>query len=70
MDFLYLLYTLDAPIAFSGAHFFDSWQPYIDMVEGMKPEAEKHETFLDIEPVKIFLLPQVLSPLRILIDST
>ncbi len=48
--------TLDAPIALSGAHFLDSYEKYQNMVIGLKPEKNKHETVLDIEPVCVILV--------------
>ncbi|ODM92316.1 Platelet glycoprotein 4 [Orchesella cincta] len=40
----------DAPIALSGAHFLDAYDKYQEMVLGLKPDRDKHETVLDIEP--------------------
>lgn len=35
----------------SKPHFLDADESVINGVTGMKPEKEKHDTFLDIEPV-------------------
>ncbi|OXA50660.1 Sensory neuron membrane protein 1 [Folsomia candida] len=39
-----------APVVMSKPHFLDADESVINGVTGMKPEKEKHDTFLDIEP--------------------
>lgn len=39
-----------APIAVSGAHFYNA-DPMLALASGLKPEKAKHETFLDVEPM-------------------
>ncbi|PRP77851.1 lysosome membrane protein 2 [Planoprotostelium fungivorum] len=38
-----------APVFFSNPHFFGA-PHYAEAIEGLSPESEKHETYLDIEP--------------------
>ncbi|CAG7724849.1 unnamed protein product, partial [Allacma fusca] len=45
-----------APISFSAPHFFQSWEPYLNGVDGLSPSEEKHDTFVDIEPTTGLLL--------------
>lgn len=45
-----------APIAMSLPHFLYANESYIQHVEGLKPEIEKHQFYFDIEPVNIILL--------------
>ncbi|KAJ8687777.1 hypothetical protein QAD02_023571 [Eretmocerus hayati] len=40
-----------APVIVSHAHFYTADEDYINMVDGMEPSKEKHETFLDFDPV-------------------
>jgi scavenger receptor class B, member 1 len=42
----------DLPIAISQPHFFNADPSLLNEVEGMKPEREKHQTILDVQPVK------------------
>lgn len=43
-----------APIVISGPHFFQG-DPMLRMnISGLKPDKDKHETFLEIEPVRFF----------------
>ncbi|KAL7050568.1 hypothetical protein ACKWTF_004126 [Chironomus riparius] len=39
-----------APIFISYPHFYKGDQYYLDQVEGMKPDQEKHEMFMTLEP--------------------
>jgi scavenger receptor class B, member 1 len=39
------------PAAVSQPHFFNADPSLLNEVEGMKPEAAKHQTILDIQPV-------------------
>ncbi|XP_007895114.2 lysosome membrane protein 2c [Callorhinchus milii] len=45
-----------APIILSSPHFYQADQKYIDDIEGMDPNKENHETFLDINPLTGILL--------------
>nr|XP_032818981.1 platelet glycoprotein 4-like [Petromyzon marinus] len=40
-----------APVFISLPHFLDGSREYIDDVEGLEPNREDHETYLDVEPV-------------------
>lgn len=40
-----------APIVVSFPHFYQADRQYIDAIEGMNPNKEEHETYLDINPV-------------------
>jgi scavenger receptor class B, member 1 len=42
------------PMFMSFPHFYGADSYYVDAVEGMKPEKELHETFITLEPVKVF----------------
>lgn len=37
----------------SAVHFLDSFEQYLGGVQGLQPDKEIHETFLDIEPVQM-----------------
>ena len=40
-----------APVIMSLPHFLYAAPQYINAIEGMKPDPEKHNTQLDVEPV-------------------
>jgi hypothetical protein len=40
-----------APLAYSFAHFLHAGSYIRNAVEGLSPDFEKHESFLDVEPV-------------------
>ncbi len=40
----------------SNPHFLNADKDILNTVDGLKPDPEKHETYLDIEPVRILLL--------------
>ena len=42
----------DLPIMMSNPHFYQAAQQYLDAVVGLRPEKDKHQTFIDIEPVR------------------
>jgi hypothetical protein len=42
---------LGAPAFMSYPHFYLGDQYYLDQIEGMKPEKEKHEFYAILEPV-------------------
>lgn len=42
-----------APVSMSAVHFLDSFEQYLGGVQGLQPDKEIHETFLDIEPVQM-----------------
>ncbi|XP_039606711.1 lysosome membrane protein 2a [Polypterus senegalus] len=44
----------DAPVVVSFPHFFQADQKYIDAIEGMHPNKEDHETYLDVNPLTGF----------------
>jgi len=44
------------PFIVSSVHFLDADPSLRDEVLGLKPDASKHETFLDIEPVRDLFL--------------
>ena len=56
--FIYLLSVdfFNVPVAFSMPHFYLADERYIKSVNGMYPNKEEHETYLDLEPVS-FLIP-------------
>ena len=39
-----------APLALSMPHFYQADQSFRDAIDGMKPEKEKHEFFMDVVP--------------------
>ena len=39
-----------APLALSMPHFYQADQGFRDAIDGMKPEKEKHEFFMDVVP--------------------
>ncbi|XP_069043493.1 lysosome membrane protein 2a isoform X1 [Lepisosteus oculatus] len=43
-----------APVVVSFPHFYQADQKYISAIEGMRPNKEDHETFLDINPTTGF----------------
>ncbi|XP_066567006.1 lysosome membrane protein 2a isoform X2 [Amia ocellicauda] len=43
-----------APVVVSFPHFYQADQKYIDAIEGMSPNKEDHETFLDLNPTTGF----------------
>lgn len=45
-----------APILVSLPHFLDGSQDYLSKVEGLKPERDLHETFIELEPVCVIIL--------------
>ena len=40
-----------APVVMSCPHFYMGDKSYIDAIDGMNPNKQNHETFLDVEPV-------------------
>jgi len=50
--FLFPLYCTGAPIVVSFPHFYQADERYINAIEGMNPNEEEHETYLDINPVR------------------
>lgn len=49
----YLFVCLDFPIAISFPHFMNSDPGVIDRIEGMKPDYEKHHSYIYVEPVSV-----------------
>lgn len=49
--FLFLFLCTGAPIVVSFPHFYQADEEYINAIEGMNPNEEEHETYLDINPV-------------------
>jgi len=49
--FLFPLHCTGAPIVVSFPHFYQADEKYIKAIEGMNPNEEEHETYLDINPV-------------------
>ena len=47
-------YCKKAPILVSAPHFFKGDALLVHSVEGLKPDAKKHRTYVDIEPVSIY----------------
>lgn len=52
---LFFFPILAIPIAVSLPHFYKSDPRLADEIEGMKPEQERHETVVQIEPVRYWL---------------
>ena len=44
---------LGAPVLISKPHFLGADQSILDAVEGLTPNPELHESYIDVEPVKI-----------------
>lgn len=42
---------MDSPIFLSLPHFYGADPYYINLVDGLKPEKEKHEFYITLEPV-------------------
>ena len=34
----------------SAPHYYNAYGPLVDQIEGIEPNKEKHDTFIDIEP--------------------
>ena len=49
-EYVFLLFA-DPPILMSGPHFYQGDPMYYEAVDGLKPNPEKHGTFLYVEPV-------------------
>lgn len=48
----YWLYSLaGAPVVASFPHFYLAEDKYVDAIEGMSPDREHHQTYLDLNPV-------------------
>jgi len=45
----------NAPVFVSAPHFYMGAQKFVDAVEGLHPNKQQHETFLDIEPVLCYV---------------
>ena len=41
---------LEAPLALSMPHFYQADPSFLEAVEGLKPEKEKHQFFMDVVP--------------------
>ena len=41
---------LEAPLALSMPHFYQADPSFLAAVEGLKPEKEKHQFFMDVVP--------------------
>lgn len=48
-----------APIVVSFPHFYQADPKYINGVEGLNPNKEEHETYLDLQPVWIIFVTEV-----------
>lgn len=48
-----------APIVVSFPHFYQADPKYINAVEGLNPNKEEHETYLDLQPVWIIFVTEV-----------
>lgn len=46
--------NFDSPFVTSFPHFFGGDQGLLNYVDGLNPQKELHESFLDIHPVRIF----------------
>lgn len=42
---------IGAPIVVSFPHFYQADEKYIKAIDGMSPNKEEHETYLDLNPV-------------------
>lgn len=49
----WLVFHSGAPVVMSAPHFYQGDPKYRDAVVGLNPVKEKHETYLDVEPVSI-----------------
>jgi len=50
LDFEMIFHALGVPVAMSTPHFLNGYEPYWKDT-GLSPDAQKHETYIDIEPV-------------------
>lgn len=39
------------PVVLTAPHFFNSAKSLIEGIEGMNPDIDKHDTYLDVEPI-------------------
>jgi hypothetical protein len=46
-----LILSIGAPIVVSFPHFYQADDKYINAVDGLHPNKEEHETYLDLNPV-------------------
>lgn len=52
------IFPKGAPIVVSFPHFYQADPKYINAVDGLSPNKEEHETYLDLQPVRqIFTTP-------------
>lgn len=42
-----------APVVVSFPHFYQADPKYINAVDGLNPNKEEHETYLDLQPVRM-----------------
>lgn len=45
--------SIGAPIVVSFPHFYQADEKYIEAIDGMNPNKEEHEMYLDLNPVSL-----------------
>ena len=50
-----IIYFLDAPVVLTLPHMMDIDSRYSSLIDGQHPDPEKHQIYIDIEPVSIFI---------------
>lgn len=48
---LFVCFLIERPVYISLPHFLHASESVLNSVEGLSPNEEEHETYLDIEPV-------------------
>lgn len=51
MNFSFVCFHIGRPVYISLPHFLHASESILHDVEGLSPNEEEHETFLDVEPV-------------------
>lgn len=53
VDVIFFLNPLGAPVVASFPHFHLAEEKYVNAIKGMSPQWEHHQTFLDLNPVRL-----------------
>lgn len=52
----YFINVADAPIFISFPHFYLAGKELQESLDGLKPDPEKHDMYLDVHPVSSFII--------------
>lgn len=59
LSFFFFFLNLGAPIVVSFPHFYQADPMYINAIDGLSPNKDEHETYLDLQPVRLlFIIPR------------